>query len=168
MITREELGRLLTYDAETGVFYRAADRIPFRAGEKAGWYDKGADAWKIEINGKAYLVHRLAWFWARGEWPAQIDHINGDRSDNRLCNLRPADNSQNQANMPAKSNNRLGIRGVSRRGGGYIVQLRKHGVHYRGRFKTLAEATAFATETSRRIHGEFSIHSRPSIPTAVE
>jgi hypothetical protein len=57
----------------------------------------------------------MAWLIAAGEWPAdQVDHINGDKSDNRWCNLRAADNSQNHANIGLLSSNTSGLKGVVR------------------------------------------------------
>ena len=53
----------------------------------------------IHINGKCYLSHRLAWFYVHGKWPkGWIDHINHDRLDNRIENLRDATPSQSACN----------------------------------------------------------------------
>lgn len=162
ILTQERLRACLDYNSETGEFFWLApnpNAHSIAPGQRAGWHN-GKNAQRIGIDGKCYLAHRLAWLYVHGVTPLQIDHINGDRRDNRLCNLRSADNSQNQANFGAKTNNRLGIRGVSFCCGAYLVQLRKNGEHFRKRFKTLREAVAFAIETSNRIHGEFSIHNR--------
>ncbi|WP_426607453.1 HNH endonuclease [Pantoea anthophila] len=68
----------------------------------------------IMINGKSYLAHRLAWLVSYGENPDGIlDHINRNRSDNRLANLRIATHSQNMQNRKMQKNNKSGYRGVS-------------------------------------------------------
>lgn len=68
----------------------------------------------IRIAGKLFRAHRLAWLYVHGEWPKnEIDHINGDRSDNRICNLREATSTQNKMNTSLRSDNKSGVRGVS-------------------------------------------------------
>ncbi|MGJ4857061.1 HNH endonuclease signature motif containing protein [Labrys sp. La1] len=69
---------------------------------------------RIQIDGKAYRAHRLAWLYMHGEWPAEeVDHINGDKFDNRIANLRACSKSQNQANCGTGRNNTSGFKGVS-------------------------------------------------------
>jgi HNH endonuclease len=166
-ITRERVMELLDYDPETGIFRWKVHRRPQSPpGTIAGWHS-GKKAQRIELEGENYLAHRLAWFYVHGIWPEQIDHINGDRSDNRIANLRPANNSQNQANMAAKSNNSTGYRGISLRRGSYIVQLCKteNGKKRKitKRFKVLEDAKVFAFEQSKVLHKEFSIFNRPEV-----
>lgn len=68
---------------------------------------------KIGIDGTQYSAHHLAWYLHHGEWPqGEIDHINGDRADNRISNLRVVSHRQNQRNRGVQCNNRLGLRGV--------------------------------------------------------
>ena len=163
-LSQAMLCELLDYDPSTGSFHwKKFAGVPnqMEIGQVAGWHDRQSRSWKIEIAERPYLAHRLAWFYIHGVWPKQIDHINGDRMDNRLCNLRNANNSQNQANMKAKSNNRLGIRGISFTGRSYLVQIKKDGKAIRALFPTLAEAELFTKETHKKLHGEFSIHNRP-------
>jgi hypothetical protein len=116
IITAERLRELLHYDPTDGVFtwrqgYSAYSRIT--VGSVAGNLDsKGYTI--IKIGGRRYGAHRLAWLWMTGEWPGGwLDHINGDRADNRFCNLRPATPSQNQANCRVSSDNTSGFKGVT-------------------------------------------------------
>lgn len=67
----------------------------------------------ISYKGKGYLAHRLAWLLYYGEWPEkQIDHINHDKKDNRIKNLRCVSNFDNHRNMPRQKNNKSGVTGV--------------------------------------------------------
>lgn len=77
----------MLYNPETGAFTRHSKTVGTKTptGYTVVWY-----------AGKLWLAHRLAWFIVHGVLPLQIDHANGDRSDNRLCNLREVSNRQNQ------------------------------------------------------------------------
>ena len=113
-LTAETLKNLLTYIPETGDFIwkeRCGKRgVP---GRKAGTVDFGGYV-VITIHKKRYKAHRLVWLYMKGAWPdVAIDHINGDRTDNRFVNLREADWSQNQQNRGRQINNKSGYMGVS-------------------------------------------------------
>jgi HNH endonuclease len=103
-LTAGRLRELLRYDPESGAFFwvaksaRRANRVP--VGKEAGYL--GVDGRRqIRLDGKLYKAHRLVWLHVFGHWPKeQIDHINNDPSDNRLCNLREATNRENCRNMP--------------------------------------------------------------------
>lgn len=106
---------LFNYEPETGIFTRRDH--PHRT---VGALSDGYLLFKV--SGRTYRAHRVAWLYMYGQWPAdQIDHINGDRADNRIANLRACSNAvnmQNQRNATAKS--KTGILGVS-----FIKQKRK-------------------------------------------
>lgn len=73
------------------------------ANQPAGGID-GKGYVRIGIDGGQYRAHRLAWLYVHGVWPkSQIDHINRNRRDNRICNLREATGTQNNGNMPARN-----------------------------------------------------------------
>lgn len=159
-MTQDELKARLSYEPDTGIFrWKVTRPGGMYPGDIAGWHN-GKNMIRINFGGKCYLAHRLAWFYTHNEWPPQIDHINGNRRDNRLCNLRPASNAQNQANNHAKRNNKLGIRGISADHNGYRVQLRKGEKKISKYFATLDAAKQFAVEASKRLHGDYSVHSR--------
>jgi hypothetical protein len=112
-INASRLRELLDYDPETGVFtwlVSTSNRV--RSGETAGTLDGRYR--QIKADGRIYRSHQLAWLWMTGEWPTgHLDHINGDPSDNRFTNLRPATSSQNGANSRRGVNNKSGFKGVS-------------------------------------------------------
>lgn len=109
------LRQLLRYDPETGkLFWRSNQSRKCRAGSQAftsmgshGYFQGG-------VGGEKYLAHRVIWAMHAGEWPVEIDHINGDRSDNRLSNLRNVTRSGNMKNQRLSTANTSGFIGVSR------------------------------------------------------
>ena len=107
MLIREQIN----YDPETGIFVWSTSGPKRKRGERAGSTDPRGYR-RITINGKYYLEHRLAWFLSNREWPRKIDHINGDKTDNRLANLRPATTSENGRNRPAQRNGGSKFKGV--------------------------------------------------------
>lgn len=112
-ISAEAVRNLLTYDQETGVFTWRSARGRAAAGSKAGT-KHGRGYVQIRISGRNYFAHRLAWLYISGQMPsAEIDHINGVTSDNRICNLRHVSHQSNQRNMARYRSNRSGITGVS-------------------------------------------------------
>lgn len=157
MITQERLKEILRYDAETGNFHwvNPAGRCGrYPAGSIAGSFDRKGYR-TIFINGRPHKAHRLAWLYAYGELPDQLDHINRVKSDNRLQNLRPANSAQNSGNVGLRSDNTSGYRGVS-----FIPKLNKYQArcHHTsiGFFDTDLEADQAAREFRARKYGEFA------------
>lgn len=115
MITAEKARDVLEYCQQTGVLRWRVDRGPVKAGQIAG--NARPDGYRqLTINGKAYLAHRVVWLLVRGEWPnIEIDHINGNKSDNRIENLRDVAKSVNLQNQfrPHKHNRFSKYMGVS-------------------------------------------------------
>jgi len=103
------------------------------------------------------LAHRVLWFMAHGEFPTTVDHINGVRTDNRAVNMRAASYSDNNANRPALSAERLKGATLDKRTGRYVAQISRDGRNkFLGRFNTEAEAHAAYISAVQHLHGEFA------------
>lgn len=110
-ITQARLKELLHYDPGTGVFTWRVQRGPRKPGDEAGAINTLGYR-VIRLDYGLRLAHRLAYIYQTGSCPAEVDHINQSRSDNRWRNLRPATKSQNQQNSRLRKDNTSGYRGV--------------------------------------------------------
>src|SRR4051812_42640544 len=120
-LTSKRLKEVLHYDSETGVFTWLVRRNgaggPRNPGDRAGGLIKvGYEA--IGVDGTRYYTHRLAWLYMKGKWPdSTIDHIDGDRLNNRFANLRDVLRKTNNQNLKAaQRNNSSGLLGVQKNG----------------------------------------------------
>ncbi|MBX3579886.1 MAG: HNH endonuclease [Rhizobiaceae bacterium] len=158
-LTAERLRELLSYDPTTGVFVWRVRRGPIAAGSVAGTPD-GIGYIQIRIDRKHYRAQRLAWLYVTGEMPPhQVDHVNGERSDNRWANLRKATNAQNSANQRLKRCNTSGFKGVCWHAGGraWMARIRANGKsHYLGLFGSREAAHAAYVAAADKLHGEFA------------
>ena len=105
----------IKYDPGTGIFTWAIGRRGCSLGARAG--SVTADGYLVIKLGRTPIrAHRLAWRISTGEWPDRaIDHINGDRLDNRIANLRAVDHSINMQNKRSAmvNNKSCGLLGVT-------------------------------------------------------
>jgi HNH endonuclease/AP2 domain len=156
-LTQQRLHELLQYDAHTGRFTRRVAR----GNCPAGWScDDTRDQFgyvRFSVDGKNYRAHRLAWLYVYGEWPEHsIDHINGDKADNRIENLRDVSHHTNMQNQRAATRaNKTGFLGVCfhKRKGRYHAQINAGGrVRSIGYFSSPEEAHAAYVEEKRRLH----------------
>ena len=159
LITHSRLTEVLHYDPETGVFRWLVDRRNgSRAGQIAGT-NTGRGWLHFMVDGRLYKAHRLAWFYMTGSFPPeQIDHINGNRSDNRWCNLREATAQQNSVNRARPRTNTSGVHGVT-----YYKRNRKWGANitahkerrFLGLFDSLEAASNARLQAEIELFGEF-------------
>jgi hypothetical protein len=114
MLTQERLKELLHYDQDTGVFtWLISPRNNVKSGKQAGTYDRKGYL-KILYKRKLYMGHWLAWLYVYGKFPDnEIDHINGNPSDNTILNLRDVTRKQNMENKKVYSNSKSGYSGVT-------------------------------------------------------
>lgn len=159
-LTRERLRELLTYDPATGYFQwrvTASNRAP--AGSMATNVDTTTGYVRVNIDGRRYYAHRLAFLYMTGiRPPAEVDHINGDRSDNRFCNLRLATRSENERNKPVRRDSRVGARGVEQlTSGSFMVRVTVNGRRgCYGTFQRIEDAIARRNEVAQHLHGSFA------------
>lgn len=116
---------------------------------------------QVGLKGKLYSAHRLVFMMHHGFIPEIIDHIDGDRSNDRIENLRAASWAQNLQNMKLRPNNKSGVKNVSWCGkrNKWIVQLSINGRQTNlGRYDDLELADLIATEAREKYHGAFARH----------
>jgi len=156
----ERLREVLSYSPESGLFFwKIATNNSIKVGQIAGC--ACCDGYMfIRIDSKRYMSHRLAWFYMTGNWPKyQIDHIDCDKANNRISNLREATNAQNQRNRGRRRDNSSGYKGVSWNSARRKWQSR---IKLNGRYKSLGyydspDAAWIAyCESANRLHGEFA------------
>lgn len=152
--TAERVRELLEYDPETGKFYHRRRE----AGCVTSTYIK------ISIDNVPYPAHRLAWLYVYGEWPPDfVDHINLDKRDNKLSNLRLADKSQNCANRTVQKNSSSGLKGAfkhkagQRYGKPWQSQILVRGKNiFLGHFATAEEAHQAYSDAAEKHFGTFA------------
>lgn len=116
MITEDELKKYVSYDPTTGVFTRVFSRKKSFIGKEVRCLDSSGYV-LVTINREAYLAHRLAWLYMFGTVPEFIDHIDRDKQNNAIGNLREISMKDNNRNIViANKNNKCGYRGVMRVG----------------------------------------------------
>jgi DUF971 family protein len=156
ILTHDRLKSLFEYQPDTGKFVRRVNMGNKAAGTIAGTRHTSGYI-TLFFDNKRYYAHRLAWFYVHGSMPAMwIDHINGDKADNRIANLRHASPSTNNQNRrKCQRNSKTGILGVDihKPSGRFRAQItisgKKHNI---GNFDTAEEAHIAYLETKRKYH----------------
>ena len=161
MTTRENLRNELDYNPATGVFrWKRSWRGRNRNGGLAGTSVNGY--WAINIDGRRFFAHRLAWFYMTGEWPPHdIDHIDGNPANNAFANLRLATRAENLGNSRLRKDNPVGLKGVIPKTQcghtKYHARIRVDGEQrHLGSFDTPEEAHAAYVAKAAEVFGEFA------------
>jgi len=153
-VSADEVRKRFHYDPDTGAFTRLVRGGTMPPGSRAGTVTKYGYL-VVYMKGANYRVHRLAWLYVHGVWPKhQIDHINGDRLDNRLANLRDVPQDVNQQNRrTARRDSLTGLMGASMARGKYRAIIRTAGkCKTIGYFETAESAHAAYLAAKRRLH----------------
>lgn len=172
-ITPATLHELLRYEPESGLLYWKPRPVTMFSAERYSkiWNTKnaGKEAFTAlscgykhgAIFGRLYPAHRIIWAMHFGEWPsANIDHIDHDRQNNKVNNLRIVTKHENSKNQSLRSTNTSGVNGVSwfARDGTWQVQITINGKNTGlGRFANLEDAIA-ARANADRLHGFHANH----------
>ena len=159
ILTQEKLKTLLSYDPDTGVFTNQVTRNPrAKAGTPAGALtSEGYIA--FQINGAKIYAHRAVWLYVHGVWPEkEIDHINRNRADNRLVNLRQASRLNNSHNTGKHAKNTSGHKGVTwhPKNKKWQVQMSANNkTFYIGQFACLSDAVQARAIAGLFLHKDF-------------
>lgn len=158
MLTAEIARQALSYDPDSGSLTWLISRGTVKAGSKVCRVSNRGYL-TVKIFGKTYQAHRVAWLIVHGEWPITIDHINRQRTDNRLVNLRNATQQQNMCNVPRKRTNTSGVRGVSwhSQSEKWQVEVKADGKrYYLGSYQDIELAELVASEGRLKLHKEYA------------
>jgi hypothetical protein len=157
-ISLEVLRKYIRYEPETGDFYWIAQpnpRGPDIVGAKVGCLN-ALGYWQIGFRGRRLLGHRLAWLFTHGYMPKYLDHKNGKPWDNRLCNLREANQQQNLINSHQLD------RGVEAHGARYRARVGARDKRVTiGSYATRKEAQDAYNAYVDKVHGDFARVNRP-------
>jgi hypothetical protein len=159
MVTQQQALDLFSYDPATGELHWRYSHNKAKAGAVVGAITP--HGYRLtSIDKKRYYVHRLVWLIHHGQFPRLLDHINRNRSDNRIENLRAATQAQNMQNTRLQKNNTSGVKGIS-----WSKSRRKFEVAYtdkQGRYRHVGRFPCLATAMIARAfavigeHGEFA------------
>jgi len=149
MLTQSRLKEFLDYDPLTGIFAwkkrTHLNSTEIVIGGIAGSTNNGGYR-QICINQKSYKAHRLAWLFIYGVWPEfQIDHIDQNKSNNRITNLRDVSISENCQNRKSGKSNKNGFDGVTQTKTGFAARMTL------GSFKTAEEAHMCYINAKRKL-----------------
>lgn len=163
MITQERLKELFDYQ-DGQLIWKVKKAQCVKIGTAAGWANRdvhGQQYINVEIDNKSYKVHRLVFMYHHGYFPSRIDHIDGNRFNNKIENLREVTASQNAQNSKFRKSNTSGHKNVSfdKRNKRWRVMVRVNGVNKSfGYYDDLELAGLVAAEARDKFHGQFARH----------
>jgi hypothetical protein len=160
MITQELIKKYFNYKDGRLIWSKTTSRLSV-AGTEAGTINKRGYRQICFIN-KIYKEHRLIYLYHYGHLPKLIDHIDGNKLNNKIENLRPATVSQNAYNAKLKSTNKSGVKGVSwdTKSNKWRAQCSLNGkAQLLGFYDTISNAKFVVEEYRNKYHKEFARHA---------
>lgn len=161
---RIKLADAIAYDPLTGVMTWRISLSNRPAGSLVGGRINNRGYLRVAWRGKLYTQHRVAWFLVYKRWPKhEIDHINGERADNRLANLREATAGENKRNhrQQAGCSGYIGV-WPRTKASGFMACIQINGKKkYLGRFDTAEQAARARDVWAKRLHGAFAVLNFP-------
>lgn len=162
-MNQKSIKKIINYDPETGVFTWKPREGNKRFNTRHAGKDVGCKTKQgyliTHISGKSIRLHVLAWIYMTGIKPKYIDHVNGNKSDNRFSNLRECTASQNMHNSGIKPDNKSGYKGVrwNKQVGKWQAVVKKdYKSHHAGLFNDAKEAAKAYDKKAIELHGEFA------------
>ena len=179
LLTHDYLLSILHYDETTGVFtWRERTPDMFKDGNGRYTKERNCKCWNTKYAGKRaghknhlgrieigidnlkFLSNVLAWFYVYGDWPTvDVDHIDMNKSNDSINNLRLATRSQNMSNRTKQINNTTGYKGVcfDKARNKYYARIKANDKElFLGRFETAEEAHNAYFKAAKELHGEFA------------
>ena len=148
------------FEYRDGELFWKTKRPSIRVGDRAGWVS-GNGYRNVNVVGKTVGEHRVVFAMHHGYFPYHVDHIDGNITNNRIENLRPATKAQNSMNCKLHKSNKSGVKGVywNKLRNTWNAQLESKGkkIHV-GVFKTIEEASKAMVDARNKFHGEFANH----------
>lgn len=131
----------------------------FPVGSVAGSFDKSLGYWRTKVDGKSFLVHRIVYAICKGVLPKYVDHIDQDKTNNKIENLRECTKPQNVVNSQVRRDNPLGFKGVTyhKATNKFAAQTSKGGKRLHiGLYETPEEAARAYNEKAKEIFGDYA------------
>lgn len=159
ILTKERAEEMFVLQGSTLInrIARGGLKVGVEAGSINGWGYR-----QMRVDGRDYRAHHIIWLMVKGYLPSELDHINGDRTDNRIENLREVDRQENLRNQKLRKSNSSGVMGVGwdKTHGKWTARIRHDGKNRTlGSFKTYEEAVE-ARKAAEVIHGYHVNHGR--------
>ena len=158
-ITQQRLHELFKY-CDGKLFWKVRQAACIYIGDEAGSVNKKGYR-RVMIKNKSYAMHRLIFMMHYGYLPKQVDHIDRNKLNNRIENLRPATHGQNRQNATISKNNTSGVKGINwqKRDNKWQARVMLNKKSYQiGYFETLEEAKKAVEKARQQLHGEFARH----------
>jgi len=160
MISQKALRKILYYNPDTGDFVRRIGVTNQVKGKRAGTFN---DRYiRIRIGEHLYLAHRLAWLYVYGRFPrTALDHINRDKHDNRISNLRKCTQGQNKCNSWVRRDSKSRIKGVEINGHKFRAKATWKRIFYHlGNYVKVEDAIEAYNNFARVRHGQFYVGAK--------